>query len=220
MDIWNLVRPSCFPSWRRLAFFILVIFMLCEILLGCSSSKTNSRQATSSISAFNERQSQLRVSPEDTQRYNVALKKMSENKLSEAKDLLQQITKDNPDLTGPYINLGIIALHSGDYLEAEDFFQAAVKSRPDNASIYNYLGVVYRQQGRFLDAKSAYEKSLSLDATSSNTYLNLGILNDLYLGNYDEAKKNYQMYQSMHPENKKVAAWLADLGNRMQVSAE
>ena len=204
-------------------FFLIGVIVILFLTVGCSSSKINTR---SDIEPARHNQAQKAVSssrsinPEDENRYKKALGMMQAGDYQQAYDLFKQVADDNPDISGPFINMGIISLKQDNNLQAESHFQQAIRLKSDNAEVYNYLGIAYRQQGRFSDANIAYKKALNLDDTMAKTYLNIGILNDLYLGDYLEAQKNYKKYQELNPDNKKVNAWLQDLNSRIQASAE
>jgi len=200
------------------------------LVSGCSSTKKNVRSNANESSSTNnskpnkgfqkKQHKYTKIAENDAKKYQAALAMMEDGDYKRAEDLFKQMVVDYPKLSGPHINLGILALKSSNYLQAESYFQRARENNPDNAEIYNYLGVVYRQQGRFSEANVAYQKALERNDRMAKTYLNLGILNDLYLGNYLEAQKNYLKYQQLNPDNKKINAWLTDLNSRIQASVE
>ena len=209
------------------ALFILLVLVFMVVGAGCSSKKNirsenmriNGGSQQKFVSSTPSRNAQ-KVNADDKKTYKMALAMMEERNYSRAHDLFKRVSDNNPDLSGPFINMGIIALKQENNLQAESFFQQALKSKSDNEVVYNYLGIAYRQQGRFTEADTAYKMALRLDDTMAKTYLNLGILNDLYLGNYLEAQKHYLKYQQFDPDNKQVNAWLLDLNSRIQASAE
>ena len=209
-----------------------VVFVLLLIFVntGCSSSTKNvvpSLQKKSlnsdggqSVSQNTRQMSAKNVSEQEKKQYREALKLMKKGDYASAKKIFDSIRDKYPSLSGPNINLGIIALKQNDYAQAEKYFKTARDSKPDSAEIYNYLGVAYRQQGNFKAAAKAYKKALALDDSMAKIYLNLGILNDLYLRNYLEAQQNYKTYLQFDPTNKKVKTWLQDLNNRIRASAK
>ena len=86
---------------------------------------------------------------------------------------------------------------------------------PQQPLYFNQLGIAYRQQGEFAKARSAYESAIVLDPTYAAPVLNLGILNDLYLGNAARALELYNRYLALVPAgDATVTRWVADLKNR------
>ena len=218
---------KCIPHLIREFKASKIVVLLVIILLvsaGCSSNKniraddpgsTNKQNINKPASSGSKK-----ANDKDIKTYRTALAMMEERNYLQAYELFKRVSDNNPDLSGPLINMGIIALKQDNNLQAESYFQQAIKSKSDNAIVYNYLGIAYRQQGRFADADIAYKMALKLDDTMAKTYLNLGILNDLYLGDFHEAQKNYLKYQQLEPGNKQVDAWLLDLNSRIQASVE
>ncbi len=66
-------------------------------------------------------------------------------------------------------------------------------------------------------AKGFWEKAIALDANYTPAILNLGILQDLYLGDSKQALLLYERYLSLTPSgDTTVAKWVADLKNRKE----
>jgi len=206
---------------RILTKFILILIVSASMVTGCSSSKSV-KKSTSSASFFQKSSSNkhLNVTGNVRKRFQIALVLMEDGELDKAANILIELAEKNPQLSGVYLNLGIISVKRNDFLEAERFMLNAKQANPSNVEAYNYLGFVYRQQGRFLEAEKAYKQALLIDNKHVNSHLNLGILNDLYLSRYREARKYYENYLSFKPGDKKVEAWLRDLDLRTSASLE
>ncbi len=85
----------------------------------------------------------------------------------------------------------------------------------NTAAAFNQQGIAHRQAGRFLQARQAYEQAIAMDANDANATLNLGILQDLYLGQRQEALALYERYLTLTPSgDSMVSKWVADLKNR------
>jgi tetratricopeptide (TPR) repeat protein len=85
------------------------------------------------------------------------------------------------------------------------------------AARLNQQGIDYRQKGQFAQAREAYEKAIALDPGYATPILNLGILQDLYLGDAPAALALYQRYQSLSPAGDAlVAKWVAELKIRKE----
>ncbi len=88
---------------------------------------------------------------------------------------------------------------------------------PQQATTLNQLGISQRQAGQFDKARQAYEQAIALDASYGSAILNLGILQDLYLGDSKQALQLYERYLALTPSgDATVSKWIADLKNRKE----
>jgi len=209
---------KCIPLWTKLIIFLFAI----NLFVACAS-KPNKTKAKPQLAAadkvikFSSRKN-TSVVDVDKDKYKKALAHLQSGELLRAEKLLKEISVKYPSMAGPYINLGIIAMKEGRWQEAENLLSSAKKISSDNPEVLNYLGVIYRQQGKFNEAKDAYQLAIAQDKRFSSAYLNLGILFDLYLSDYVMAKKYYQQYQELIPDDRNVKSWLIDLDQRIQAS--
>lgn len=161
------------------------------------------------------------VDPEITSLYQKALDLMSEEKFDAAEQILQKITTRQPELAGPYVNLGIIYQQRDRPAEAEYMFKQAIEHKPHNVIAYNQLGILYRKGGRFDEAIQVYNKALEIDPLYTNACLNLGILYDLYLDRPRLALVQYQRYQQLVPDkDKQVDLWIQEISIRLKQSIQ
>jgi tetratricopeptide (TPR) repeat protein len=157
------------------------------------------------------------VSPEARQNYDDALKAMRNGNTEKARNMLLALTENYPDLSGPYTNLGLIYFREGKTDKAEEAFLQAIKVNPNSAVSYNHLGIISRGKGKFQEAKAQYEQALKINNDYAYAHLNLGILYDLYLGELDNALKEYQQFQKLAPEkDPEVEKWIVDLKRRIK----
>ncbi len=85
------------------------------------------------------------------------------------------------------------------------------------AQALNQRGIAQRQAGAFAAAREAYEQALALDADYASAILNLGILQDLYLGDARRAQGLYERYLALQPQgDATVSKWLAEIKNRKE----
>ncbi len=77
-----------------------------------------------------------------------------------------------------------------------------------------------REKGKFKAAEKSYSQALEEDANHLAALANMGILQDLYLGNLSFALYYYQQYQEQlrvqNKEDKRVVNWLADIKQRIK----
>jgi tetratricopeptide (TPR) repeat protein len=161
--------------------------------------------------------------PPEVRRHNAlafeqAVDAMREGRLEQAEVLLLEITGDQPELAGPWINLGQVYAGLGQPEEARRAFERAIESNPWNCDAHNELGVLSRRSGDFDGAERHYLECLARVPAFPNAYLNLGILYELYLGRLEDALELYRRYQSLQDEpDPRVQGWVLDLERRLGV---
>ncbi|MFK7914978.1 MAG: tetratricopeptide repeat protein [Pseudomonadales bacterium] len=156
-----------------------------------------------------------KVKGRSAQDFTDAVAAIKAGDLAQAERLLRSVTTSQPELAGPWVNLGQVYLQLGQEEEARLAFRHAIAANPANCAAYNQLGVLSRQMGDFTAAENHYLKCLSADPASADVYLNLGILYELYLGRLGDALSAYRQYQTLSLEpDRKVAGWVLDLERR------
>ncbi|MGD8593282.1 MAG: tetratricopeptide repeat protein [Gammaproteobacteria bacterium] len=199
-------------SIKSVAIFILSA----GIFVGCAGTGESKKEADTGQP---QGQPQEVISPQARQQYDDALTAMRNGDNAKAKDLLANLSKTYPELSGPYTNLGLIYFREGKIDEAEKTFLQAVKVNPKSAVSYNHLGIISRGKGKFQEAKEYYQKALKINDDYAYAHLNIGILYDLYLGELDKALEHYNRFQSLSPEkDPEVEKWIVDLQRRIKAS--
>ena len=159
--------------------------------------------------------------PPATQRaYDDALALMRAGHPAGAERVLRALTQSDPDLAGPHANLGLLARQAGHPAEAVKELEKATELAPGLAVAWNQLGLAYRQNGQFTQARDAYERALAIEPNYATAVLNLGVLDDLYLGDGAHALELYTRYLALTPAGDPVVAkWVADVRNRQPKAA-
>jgi Flp pilus assembly protein TadD len=158
---------------------------------------------------------EMPISPTAQRAFDSARQALAAGNTVEAERAFIALTKSNPDLSGPYANLGLIHRQAGKTAEAVDALEKAVQLSPQRADLHSQLGVTYRMAGDFSKAKASYEQSIALDADYAPAVLNLGILYDLYLWDGMRALELYDRYLQLTPGgDEQVKRWVSDLRNR------
>lgn len=193
--------------------------VLLAVLAGCGSNPDRPEHVDSDAVATAARgsgaQSAPEVSPQVQQRYQDALALIRDRNRDAARTLLLEITREQPDLSGPWTNLGRIYLQDGDPDSARKAFERAVATNPGNCAAHSEYGVMLRKLGEFDAALGQYKACLAAQPDHADTYYNLGILYELYLGKLGEALDAYRQYlQLTKNPDKKVEGWIADLERR------
>ena len=147
-----------------------------------------------------------------------AVEAIRDGQLREAEVLLLEITADQPELAGPWINLGQVYVALEQPEEARLAFTEAIRANPRSCPAYNELGVLSRRYGDFAGAEEHYRTCIEIVPDFKEAYLNLGILYELYLGRLPEALDYYRRYQALLGEpDRRVQGWVMDLERRLGV---
>ena len=154
------------------------------------------------------------IAPAVQRAFDDARQALASGHLVEAERGFSALTKSNPELAGPYANLGLVHRQAGRPAEAVAALEKAVQLSPQRADLSNQLGLAYRTAGDFARAKASYERAIALDAGYGPAVLNLGILHDLYLWDGARALELYDRYMQLEPNDEQVKRWITDLRNR------
>ena len=160
---------------------------------------------------------QAPVSPAAQRAFDAARQALAAGRTAEAERGFASLTKSDPELSGPYANLGVIHRQAGKTAEAVAALEKAVQLSPQRAELHGQLGLAYRMNGDFAKARASYEQAIALDAAYAPAVLNLGILHDLYLWDGERALELYDRYMQLTPGgDEQVKRWISDLRNRNQ----
>jgi Flp pilus assembly protein TadD len=155
------------------------------------------------------------IAPATQRAYDDALALMRAGRAADAERGLRALTQSDPDLAGPHANLGVLARQAGRLPEAVTELEKATTLAPGLVVAWNQLGLAYRQTGEFAKARGAYDHALALDPNYATAVLNLGVLDDLYLGEGARALELYTRYLALTPGGDPVVAkWVAEVKNR------
>jgi len=160
------------------------------------------------------------IAPATQRAYDDALALMRAGHAADAERGLRALTRSDPDLAGPHANLGLLARQAGRLPEAVTELETATTLAPGLAVAWNQLGLAYRQSGEFTKAHAAYDSALAIDPNYATAVLNLGVLEDLYLGDSARALELYTRYLALTPAGDPVVTkWIADVKNRKPAGA-
>lgn len=146
--------------------------------------------------------------------FNRAVGMMRSGDATEAELEFKQISINYPQLSAPYVNLGILFRKSGRLDQSEDALKAAVERNGSSAVAWTELGATQRLRGKFQDAAGSDEKAIAADPNYAPAYRNLGVVSDLYLADPERALRAFERYKELTGEDKPVSGWIAELRQR------
>lgn len=148
--------------------------------------------------------------------FSRAVNAMQDAQWRDAEILLQQLTVEYPDLSGPYLNLGIVYRHLGEPDQAKQSFSNAFTVNKLNLEAYNQLALLEREEGAFAAAERHYLAALKAWPKHATSHKNIGILYDLYMGDLEKALQHFEIYQYLQDEpDRQVRGWIIDLNRRI-----
>ena len=139
---------------------------------------------------------------------------MKAGNVTEAELEFKQVALQFPQLSSPYVNLGILYRKAGRLEQSEDALKTAVEHNDGSAVAWTELGATQRLRGEFPNAAASYEKAIAADPNFAPAYRNLGVVSDLYLGDPERALTAFERYKELTGEEKPVSGWIAELRAR------
>jgi tetratricopeptide (TPR) repeat protein len=146
--------------------------------------------------------------------YEAAMRMVQESQYQPAIALLLKVTDQSPAITTAHIDLGIAYERAGDADHAEASLNKALALNPHDPAALNEMGLLQRRKKEFSKARASYEAALAQSADFQYAHRNLGILCDLYFGDYKCALEHYEAYSRIVPDDADVAKWIADVRKR------
>lgn len=149
-----------------------------------------------------------------------ALQSIRKGELDKALIMLQSLSAQYPQLSGPLVNQGLVYWKQENYEDAQAVLGQALTVNVSNPYAHNLLGLVLREQGKFAEARQHYEAALQLDPQYARAHFNLGVLAELYLQDLPLALNHFRAYQSLQKEpDQTVSNWVIDLQRRAPAAA-
>ncbi len=178
------------------------------------SGKSAAAGATSATGTSASGTPVAEIPPRALADFNRAVGMMRAGNSSEAELEFKQISVTYPQLSTPYVNLGILFRKGGHLDQSEDALKSAVQRNGSSAIAWTELGATQRMRGEFKDAQASYEKAIAADPNYAAAYRDLGVLSDLYLGDPESALTAFERYKEITGEDKPVSTWIAELRQR------
>ena len=134
----------------------------------------------------------------------------------EAEMQFLNLTTQYPEYSGPWVNLGVCQWRQEKFDDAAASFEKAITVNSLNPDAYVLYGVMEREQGEFEKAEELYKKAIAVWPHNAIAHRNLGILYDMYRGQFDDALKHLEMSARIEGENasKELKGWIIDIKRR------
>ena len=186
---------------------------------GADNSRDSADELTLEFAQLPNTRPEVKVKQKSAELFSESLAALANSDYPRAESLLVKITQIQPELSGPWLNLGQVYLAGNRTGSARLAFERAIEANPTNCAAYNQLGVLARKEGHFSEAESSYLACIDRDPTFPQVYLNLGILYEVYLGKLPQALEAYREYQDLNisagVEDSRVDGWVLDLERRL-----
>jgi len=124
--------------------------------------------------------------------YDLGFAYAANNQFSRSREAFQKAAELNPGWAGGFSGLSnsYLFYDPKDLKKAEEYALKVAEIQPKSAGSHVLLGDVYRAMNDMVKAREAYARSVDLDPMDPTGFYKLGHVN-VYLGNFDEAGKNY-----------------------------
>ncbi|MCX2780669.1 tetratricopeptide repeat protein [Microbulbifer thermotolerans] len=187
------------------------------LLAACASGPQQTAEISAGGPSANPYLSQARKAPAAAREgMEIARRAYEAGDMAAAETQLMQITERWPELSGPWLNLGIVQSRAGNAEAAEASLRQAISVNDLNVFAWNQLAALLRDAGRFEEALQCYQEALARWPDYSDAHRNLGILFDLYLQQPQKALEHYRAAQALREEpDKQLAGWIVDLERRL-----
>ena len=156
-----------------------------------------------------------KIKKESIAKYIEATRATKHKQYGQAEVVLQELTVEDKNLSGPWVLLGDIATEQNNHDKAIIQYQKAIELNDKNINAHLRLAKSQRMKGEFLKAQNTYAKLLGLWRDCPEAHLNLAVLYDVFLNHPLRAQKHMEAYQYLTGgEDINAAKWLAEIQQR------
>jgi len=174
-------------------FKYLSLLLVLSFLLACSSAPKKP------VIVIDQTQTKVVpvLSAEEKASYQEALKLMSEESYAQAEVLFNALVEKQPELTGAYVNLGVIKKNAKQLEPAKKLFLKALEINPNYIDALLQQALIFQDSGEFTKAEDLLRRAEAIQPDHPLVNYNLGVLYELYLQDYPLAIKHYERYVSV-----------------------
>ncbi|MFQ5632200.1 MAG: tetratricopeptide repeat protein, partial [bacterium] len=110
----------------------------------------------------------------------------------------RRVTELDNTFAPVYNNIGYTSMTLGNFAEAEKAFVEQIKLVPNRPNPYDSYAELLIRMGRYDESIAQYKKALGKDASFLNAFFGVGD-NYIFKGEYETARKNYEMVYEKAP---------------------
>lgn len=159
------------------------------------------------------------ISRGDITNFKKAVDSLKNNETIKAETMLKELTSDNPEISGPWVNLGLIYYKMNQYFKSELAINNALKLNPHNPYALNLSGILARKKGDIQLAHSLYTKAIKHKNNYAIVHYNLALLYDIYFQDLSTASRHYRKYLALiNGKDKHTVDWLEQIQNVLKKS--
>lgn len=132
----------------------------------------------------------------------------------------KEIVEKNPDHLSANLNLGYIALNSGDFGLARERFDAALEKDPNNNDAKLGLAISLRGLLDYKTAGKLYDELLKTDNPPRELYFNASTLYEKYTKEFKKAEEYIQLWLDKSPEDTEAMERVAQIQESIRLEEE
>lgn len=144
-------------------------------------------------------------------RFDRAVALLSQGQSAAAVSELEPVVAEAPQLSAPYINLGMAYQQLKRNEDAERVLLKGLEIAPGHPVGSQVYGLLLRRAGRFDEARQLYLSALQVYPDYLPVRRNLAVLCDLYLNDKACALEHFEYYFSLQPKDEQVGLWVNEL---------
>ena len=130
---------------------------------------------------------------------------------------LQNLNEEQSLLSGPAYNLAYYYYQKEQTDEAKKYLGITLSRNYNNLDARNLKAKIYRDESDFTAAEKEYLTIIDIWGAYLPAYRNLGILYDLYMGQFAKALNYYQQYRKLNPkEDRQVKGWILVIERKLK----
>lgn len=195
-----------------------VVILGCFILISCAGGQTPrvEKAAAVKLSPQLEDLAYIELDTGIESDFLDAVDSMENSDYIKAIEKLESVIDREKRLIAPFVNIAIAYRKIGEVEQAEKNLSTALALDPVHPVANNELGLIYRQAGKFEEARAAYELVTENHPDFAAAMINLGVLCDLYIHDFECALEQFERYLALNPNDKNVSIWVADVKRRVK----
>ena len=196
-------------SSTRVIYLLLALFVT-----SCATQQQPTQLSQVAETDMAEPSQRFTVTPEQKQLYRQAITALNDNRLDDAKDLLNRFQQEKPGLAGSYANLGLIYYKQEKLDASEQQLKKALELNPQQAQALNLMGQIEFSRGRAAESEGFYKRALEVDQDYAIAHYNIALLYDIFFQDIPRAIEHYRKYLDLTGNQDEITRnWLEQLVN-------